>query len=340
MKRILTAALACAVLLAGCGAPISTSDAPGGTPAVSVPEPTPAPTPSPAPKEVSLEEWRASMPANAPDYTLEPAELSLGEQVLWPEQVELFIWTWEGTLEEADAAFGLPAGSFSLWEDTYSPPPEGAIAIRAEGCALPEISVQQVTVEAPWVESRFDRSASYIVPAALNEQAAGALAAAQYFLAHHHGAHHGIDPSEYDEATWSYTSAEGALYVRYSELEQFLGCVFTPEASGEMLGGPLAADARPEPSLFYQGGDDTIRFMMSDAGGDISHCGTLYTEPTLQPDGSLLFWQLSLHLDEEDENFVGWGQGRQYTPVEAYVTPVRLVLSETGWRVAEYSLSL
>ena len=279
MKRILSAALACAVLLAGCAAPASTSGAPGGTSAVSAPEPTPAPTPSPAPKEVSLEEWRAAMPANAPSFSHESIDLTLDEQVLWPEQVELLIWAWEGTLEEADAAFGLPAGSFSELNDPDYPPPEGAMSIHAEGYVLPKISVQQVTVEVPWVASLYDRSASYIVPAALDEQAAAALASAHYFLAHHHGAHHGIDPSEYDEATWSYTSTEGALYVRYSELEQFLNCIFTPEASGEMLGGPLAADARPEPSLFYQGENDTIRFMISDRGGYIAYCGAVFTEP-------------------------------------------------------------
>ncbi|WP_418719095.1 hypothetical protein [Candidatus Allofournierella merdipullorum] len=338
MKRILTAALACAVLLAGCAAPAPTSEAPGSTPAASLPESTPDPAPAPAPKEVSLEEWQTAMPADAPSFLFNSAELALDEDVLWPDQVELFIPRWEGTLEEADKAFGLPAGSFSKLADPDYPPPEGTISIHAEEYVLPKIPVQQVTVKVPWVEFTFNRSATYVVPAALDRQAAGALAGAQYFLSRHHGAHHGLDPCTYDEATWSYTATEGAMYVRYSELEQFLGCVFTPEASGEMLGGPLAADARPEPSLFYEGENDTIRFMMSDRGGDISYCGALYTEPTLQADGSLLFWQLSLHLDEEDENFAGWGEGRQYTPTEAYATPVRLVLSETGWRVAEYSL--
>lgn len=82
MKRILSAVLGCAVLLAGCAAPASTSGAPGGTSAVSAPEPTPAPTPSPAPKEVSLEEWRAAMPANAPSFSHESIDLTLDEQVL------------------------------------------------------------------------------------------------------------------------------------------------------------------------------------------------------------------------------------------------------------------
>ena len=240
--------------------------------------------------------------------------------------------------EEADAAFGLPAGSFSVWEDSYYSPVEGAIAIHAVGYVPPQTPVQQVTVKVPWVEFTFNRSAAYTVPAALDRQAAGALAAAQYFLSHHHGTHHGLEPCTYDEATWSYTATEGAMYVRYSELEQFLGCVFAPDMRDWLLGGPLAADARPEPSLFYQGEGDTIRFMMSDRGGNIAYCGSVYTEPALQPDGSILFWQLSLYLDEDDENFAGWGPGNKYTPVEAHATPVRLVLSENGWRVAEYSL--
>lgn len=336
MKRILAAALACAALLAGCAAPAPASQAPGSTPAVSLPEPTP--DPAPAPKAVSLEEWQASMPADAPSFLFNSAELALDEDVLWPEQVELFVPCWEGTLEEADAAFGLPAGSFSALDDPDYPPPEGAVSIHAEGYELPRIAVQQVTVKVPWVEFTFNRSAACIVPAALDRQAAGALAAAQYFLTRHHGAHHGLDPSTYDEATWSYTATEGAMYTRYSDLVQFFDCVFTPDNHAGMLGGPLAADARPEPGLFYQGEGDTIRFMMSDRGGYIAYCGAVYTEPALQPDGSLLFWQLSLYLDEDDENFAGWGPGNEYTPVEARATPVRLVPSDNGWRVAEFSL--
>ena len=339
MKRILAASLACAVLLAGCSASASSSAGPAGLPS-SAPSSAPEPAPSAAPtaREISLEDWRAAMPSNAPVFTFAGAEPALKKDVLWPDQVELIVRAWQGTLEEADAAFGLPAGSFSELDDPDYPPPEGGMAIHAEGYVLPKVPVQQVTVGVPWVASVYDRSASYIVPAALDEQAAGALAAAHYFLAHHHGAHHGIDPSEYDEATLSYTSTEGALYVRYSELEQFLDCIFTSDASGEMLGGPLAADARPESFLFYQGENDTIRFMMGDRGGYIAYCGAVFTEPVLQPDGSLLFWQLSLFLDENDGNFAGWGSGNEYTPVEAAAAPVRLAPSGNGWRVAEFSL--
>ncbi len=338
MKRILSAALACAVLLAGCAAPASTSGAPGGTSAVSAPEPTPAPTPSPAPKEVSLEEWRAAMPANAPSFFHESIDLTLDEQVLWPEQVELLIWAWEGTLEEADAAFGLPAGSFSLWEDTYYPPPEGAIAIRAEGYVLPKVPMERVTVDVPWLMYDFGWPNQYDLPADLDEQALCALAAAYYFLYNFNGMHHGFDPCEFDQETYCSTATEGALYTRYSNLVQFFDCVFTPDNYAGMLGGPLAAGETPDSGLFYQGEGDSICFLTGDRGGNIAYCDTVYSEPALQQDGSLLFWQFSLYLDEDDENFAGWGPGNKYTPVEARATPVRLELTAGGWRVAEYSL--
>ena len=79
-------------------------------------------------------------------------------------------------------------------------------------------------------------------------------------------------------------------------------------------------------------------FLAGDRGGNIAYCGTVYSEPALQPDGSLLFWQFSLYLDEDDGNFAGWGPGNVYTPVEAAATPVRLELTAGGWRVAEFSL--
>ena len=100
----------------------------------------------------------------------------------------------------------------------------------------------------------------------------------------------------------------------------------------------LAAGETPDSGLFYQGEGDSICFLAGDRGGNIAYCGTVYSEPALQPDGSLLFWPFSLYLVEDDENFVGWGPGNKYTPVEARATPVRLVPSDNGWRVAEYSL--
>lgn len=339
MKRIFAAALACAFLLAGCSAPAPSSGEPASVPA-SAPSSVPESTPSSAPaaQEVSLEDWRAAMPANAPVFTFADAEPALNKDVLWPDQVELIVRAWQGTLEEADAAFGLPAGSFSELDDPDYPPPEGAMSIHAEGYVLTKTPVQQVTVDLPWVSNSYENTSTGTLPASLDEQAAGALAAARYFLYYHHGMHHGLEPSDYDNATDSYIVTEGAMYTRYSELEQFLGCVFTPEAYGEMMGGPLAAGETPDSGLFYQGEGDSICFLAGDRGGNIAYCGTVYSEPALQPDGSLLFWQFSLYLDEDDENFVGWGPGNKYTPVEARATPVRLVPSDNGWRVAEYSL--
>jgi len=78
MKHIFAAALACAVLLAGCSAPAPSSGGTASVPA-SATSSSPAyePYSAPAAQEVSLEDWRASMPANAPVFTFASAEPSL-----------------------------------------------------------------------------------------------------------------------------------------------------------------------------------------------------------------------------------------------------------------------
>ena len=59
--------------------------------------------------------------------------------------------------------------------------------------------------------------------------------------------------------------------------------------------------------------------------------GHLFTEPELQPDGSLAFWQLSLTCESDD--FKGWAGEETIVPDTATVTTVRLVPTENGWRV-------
>ena len=66
-------------------------------------------------------------------------------------------------------------------------------------------------------------------------------------------------------------------------------------------------------------------------GGNIAYCGHLFTEPELQPDGSLAFWQLSLTCESDD--FKGWAGEETIVPDTATVTTVRLVPTENGWRV-------
>ena len=68
----------------------------------------------------------------------------------------------------------------------------------------------------------------------------------------------------------------------------------------------------------------------------IQYCGTSFTEPEVQPDGSVEFWQLSLTVESDD--FVGWGEEITYIPDTASATIVRLEPTENGWRVDALSL--
>lgn len=344
----LSLTLAAGLVLSACAAPASQAEptatpepAPTATPG---PSPTPAPDPTAAPvpsyTPVSLDAWLAGMPENAPSFSYAPGKLNLYEDVNWPETVRLKIYYWPGTLEEAAQTYDVPWETFQA----MNPDPEKSdfsdgyyTLCLDEAYVLPEIEMQDVTIETPWVAfTRTETVDTYTVPAALDEQAAAAMAAAYDFLYEHYGMHIGIDPSEYQDEEGYYISSDGALYTRYTDLEQYLGNIFPADWCGEMLSGPLPTDGSWEFGTYYQGPDDSIVFGMSDRGGDISHCGTVYTQPELQPDGSLLFWQLSLHIESED--FQGWGQDIVYTPDTAYVSPVRLIPTETGWRVAELSL--
>lgn len=345
----LSLTLAAGLVLTACASPASQPEpttTPEPTP-TATPEPNPTPTPdptaTPAPSytPVSLDAWLANMPENAPSFSYAPGKLNVDEDVNWPETVRLKIWYWPGTLEEAAEAYNIP------WETFQAMNPDPEISDYSGGyynlClddayVLPQIEMQDVTIETPWVAfTRTEAVNTYTVPAALDEQAAAAMAAAYDFMYEHYGMHIGIDPGEYQEEEGYYISTEGALYTRYTDLEQYLENIFSADRCEKMLSGPLPADGSWEPGTYYQGLDDAIVFCMSDRGGNIAHCGTVYTQPELQPDGSILFWQLSLTIEKED--FRGWCvEGYDYTPDTASISEVRLIPTETGWRVDKLGL--
>lgn len=344
----LSLTLAAGLVLSACAAPASQAEptatpepAPTATPG---PSPTPAPDPTAAPvpsyTPVSLDAWLAGMPENAPSFSYAPGKLNLYEDVNWPETVRLKIYYWPGTLEEAAEAYNIP------WERFQAMNPDPEISDYSGGyynlClddayVLPQIEMQDVTVETPWESYPYVQTKdTYTVPAALDEQAAAVLAVAYDFLYEYYGTQLGFTPAEPYEEEDYYIAADGALYTRYTDLEKYLSSIFPADWCAGVLGGSLPDKEKREPGCFYQGTDDAIVFGMGERGSDITHCGTVYTQPELQPDGSLLFWQLGLNI--AIENFTGWGQDVTYVPDIAYVTPVRLVPTETGWRVAELSL--
>ena len=191
---------------------------------------------------------------------------------------------------------------------------------------LPMNNVVTATVNAPWVDSYYDRTEVCDVPASLDKQARAALASAYYFQYHWWGMHAGFLPYEkLDEPVgfFNYRAADGAFYTKFSEFGSFLHTVYSDAWVDDMLS--------MDPAPFAEGENDTILTLDGDRGGNIAYCGHLFTEPELQPDGSLAFWQLSLTCESDD--FKGWAGEETIVPDTATVTTVRLVPTENGWRV-------
>ena len=325
------------VLLTACtSAPADSAAAtpePTATPVIT-PEPTPSPTPAPTMAvydEVSFDDWRDGAGCTMPDYTFSaPHKPQPQEQVTWPEDgtVQLCA-SWNGSLEEAARTFGVSAEELQAmnpdcaWDGRYDD-----IRLQVKPYTLPSNNVVTVTVARPqWdiYSTKFD------VPASLDKQAQAALATAYAFQYRYYGMSTGFYPDEsVDDPRGYYTSraADGAAFVKYSDLDSFLHTVYSDAFASEIAGGPDAP--------YIEGEDDSILFRMGDRGSNILYCGTLFTEPELQPDGSLEFWQLSLQLD--DETFDGWGGEGPYIPTDAFAKPVRLIPTEGGWRVDELEL--
>ena len=333
MKKLLAVSLIL-TLLTGCAtAPadsIAATPAPTATPVIT-PEPTPSPTSAPtmaAYDPVSLDDWKKQSVYPMPDYTFSAPHKPLPqEQVTWPESGTVRLGaSWNGTLEEAAETFGIPAEELQAlnpdckWDGRYD-----HILLQEEPYTLPYYNVVTVTVTEPQWESA--RTMQFEVPASLDKQAQAALATAYFFQYHYYGMSTGFGP--YEEVSGAsderhrYRASDGAAFVKYSDLDSFLHTVYSDEYAAEIAGGPDAP--------YIEGEDDSIIFSMGDRGSNILYCGTLFTEPELQPDGSLKFWQLSLQLD--DQTFEGWGGEGPYIPTDAFATPVRLVPTENGWRV-------
>ena len=80
-----------------------------------------------------------------------------------------------------------------------------------------------------------------------------------------------------------YRATDGAFYTKFSEFSSFLHTVYSDAWMDDMLS--------MDPAPFAEGENDTILTLDGDRGSNIAYCGHLFTEPELQPDGSLTFYQ-------------------------------------------------
>ena len=112
------------------------------------------------------------------------------------------------------------------WQDKYSRASGcyWALKVQADPYTLPMNNVVTVTVNAPWVESYYDRTEVCDVPASLDKQARAALASAYYFQYHWWGDARGLCAHEkLDEPVgfFNYRAADGAFYTKFSESAAF-----------------------------------------------------------------------------------------------------------------------
>lgn len=321
---------------------IAATPAPTETPAPTAeptPEPTAVPTATPEPTmavydEVSFDDWKAGADCTMPDYTFSAPhapEPDRDGHTAWPTEGVTLRCNAQ-TLEEAAERFNTTVENLKElnpdWQENYSRNSGSywGLKVQAEPYTLPMNNVVTVTVNAPWVESYYDRTEVCDVPASLDKQTRAALASAYYFQYHWWGMHAGFLPYEQlDEPVgmFRYRAADGAFYTKFSAFSSFLHTVYSDAWIDDMLS--------MDPAPFAEGEDDTILTLDGDRGSNIAYCGHLFTEPELQPDGSLEFWQLSLTCESDD--FEGWAGKETIVPDTATATTVRLIPTADGWRV-------
>ena len=331
--------LASLIFLTACASAPASSITPTPDPTatpVITPAPTEAPTATPSQTmavcdAVSFEDWRDGAGCRMPDCTFSASHKPQPEeQVVWPTEGVTLCCNAQ-TLEEAAECFHTTVENLKALnpdcEDNYAR--DGMyyhLKLRAEPYTVPENNVVTVTVNAPWVEGYYDRTEVSDVPASLDKQAQAALASAYYFQYHWFGMHAGFMPYEkLDEPVgfFNYRAADGAFYTKFSEFSSFLHTVYSDAWIDDMLS--------MDPAPFAEGESDTILTIDGDRGSNIAYCGHVFTEPELQPDGSLTFYQVVLTCESED--FAGWAGEETIVPDTATVTTVRLVPTENGWRV-------
>lgn len=338
MKKYAVILSSLAFLLTACAsAPadgVSATPVPMETPAPTA-EPTPSPTPAPtmaAYDEVSFDDWRDSADCTMPDYTFSaPHKPQPDEKVVWPTEGVTLRYSAD-SLEEVAEIFHTTVENIKElnpdWQDNYSR--NGGrywdLKVQAEPYTVPENNVVTVTVNAPWVEGYYDRTEVSDVPASLDKQARAALASAYYFQYHWFGMHAGFMPFESVEGLPGWLqgyATDGAFYTKFSEFSSFLHTVYSDAWIDDMLS--------MDPAPFAEGESDTILTIDGDRGSNIAYCGHVFTEPELQPDGSLMFYQVVLTCESED--FAGWAGDDPVVPDTVTLSPVRLIPTDGGWRV-------
>lgn len=189
----------------------------------------------------------------------------------------------------------------------------------SEGWAIPQTEVCRVTVSMPGMPEPYN-SRTYQLPDTLADDAARALALC-YYQMESNG--QGFTTEPLPDNTDYVKVTSGVRFDTFSGLKSWLENVYTADAISAMLDGqgftPYYKEG-PADELWIQGyAFDHI----------IPQSGLTCTEPQEQPDGSVRFAAICVCVTDDEGDPLDEGQGR------LYYAPVSLVLTDSGWRVAE-----
>lgn len=199
---------------------------------------------------------------------------------------------------------------------------DGTFEIWTDLLLDPDYPIPHTVCRTVYVSPYLQEEQSWLVPDALDENAAIVLAEAWDYLNSHlwHGA--GYVPGEAVEGQEGiYRMAPGARFFTYDVWETHMLNIFTPEAFARY----------GYPYLEGENGELWCRDIGA-VGGPMDRVGWTYTEPQEQPDGDLLFGMIGLYCDMER---IMNGVPVDKALANAYFSPVSLTPAEDGgWRVA------
>lgn len=297
-------------------------------PAVSETSPTETPAataaPSATPEQVATR-WQEQVSFDD-RYTASLRDGSPVPQATLPLYYKGFWWgkTWAALAEETGLAESdlralnpqvTEAGDGTLQADTGE-------LLLSEAYAVPQTQEVLATVTVPEMPEPYQER-NYPLPAALPREAAEVLALS-YYNAEAGGQGFTCEPAGVGDYRQVVSSSR---FVTFSEAEDYFGAIYTPAVLSELL-QPLSGEATGEGTAYYrEGTGDTLLMMGYPYESIIPQSGYTYTEPEVQPDGSLRFGGICVVVTDDLGQPLPEGQGR------LYYAPTAVVETEEGWRV-------
>lgn len=234
--------------------------------------------------------------------------------------------SWQGmTWEEVATETGFPAEDLRILNPDVTEDPQGKLQgngmelLLSEAWPIPEAKVCRVTVTMPGMPEPYD-SRTYQLPDALPDEAARVLALCYYEM---ETTGQGFTTEAIPDNPDYVKVKSGVRFSAFSQLKAWLESVYTPEAVSTMLKGQGTTP-------YYKEGPENALWIQGYAFDHmIPQSGLTCTEPGEQPDGSLQFAAVCVCVTDDEGNPIDEEQGR------LYYTPVHLVPTADGWRVAE-----